>query len=209
MASNSPRRVVILTGEAQGIGRGIALRLANDGFDLGLFDLPQCEDLLEDVAAEIRKAHGVRVSTIYGDVSVEEDVKRFVGTVVRELGDVYAMIANGAICTLHETPTETVDKLLSTNIKGVFLCYKYAAIRMIEQGKGGRIIGATSSTGSFAVRGLTQSAAMEYGKYGTTVNAYGPGAFQNVLGKYGEPEDIAKLVSFLISDDASFIPGNW
>ncbi|KAI0764913.1 acetoin reductase family protein [Fomes fomentarius] len=235
-----------------GIGRATALRLAQDGLDLGLFDLPTSRETLAALADDIRKERGVRVVTVYGDVSVEEDVKRLVETVVQELGGLYAMIANAGIDiinTLHEVPTEVLDRMININIKGVFFSYKYAAIQLIKQGHGGRIIGAASiasKVGSpgqaiycatkFAVRGMTQSAAMDYGKYGITVNAYAPGACdtplmdrldeertevdgrprgshkeklaeRGILKRLGKAEDVAKLVSFLASDDAAFITG--
>lgn len=87
----SPRRVAIITGAAEGIGHGIALRLAKDGFDLGLFDLPRAQDKLERLAESVRGEFGVRVVNVYGDVSREEDVERLVETVVRELGPVWAV----------------------------------------------------------------------------------------------------------------------
>ncbi|KAI0682219.1 acetoin reductase family protein [Earliella scabrosa] len=249
--ASSPRRVVIITGAAQGIGRAVAQRLAKDGFDLGLFDLPKCRDLLEELATSVRTGFGAKAVTVYGDVSVESDVKGLIDTVVAELGDMYAMIANAGISTvypLHETPTEVFDNIINVNLKGVFLCYKYAAIRLIAQGKGGRIIGAGSvaskkgvpeqaayCASKFGIRGLTQCAAIDYGKYGITVNAYAPGAVdtplmrqtdedvcirrglpvgswkdsrgKNALERYAQAEDVAKLAAFLVSDDASFITG--
>ena len=87
----SPRRVVIITGAAQGIGRAVAQRLAKDGFDLGLFDLPKCRDLLEDLATSVRADFGAKAVTVYGDVSVEGDVKGLIDAVVGELGDMYAV----------------------------------------------------------------------------------------------------------------------
>lgn len=100
--------------------------------------------------------------------------------------------------------TDQWDRLFSVNVRGMFLCYKYAGKQMIKQGRGGRIIGASSMGGKqgllvsidaltlltlllgqpglssycaskFAIRGLTQSAALEFGQYGITVNAYAPG----------------------------------
>ncbi|EJF63724.1 acetoin reductase family protein [Dichomitus squalens LYAD-421 SS1] len=251
MASTSPRQVAIITGAAQGIGRSVSLRLAKDGLDLALFDLPKCQNLLEELAASIRAEHGARVITVYGDVSVEEDIKKLVDTTTEQLGDLYAMIANAGtanVASLHETTTEMFDKLMNINVKGVFFSYKYALLRLLEQGKGGRIVGAASISGKrgspdqpvysatkFAIRGLTQSAARDYGKYGITVNAYAPGLVdtplwtlvdemhsantgapkgswpgsppKNALGRVAQPEDIAKLVSFLVSDDAAFITG--
>ncbi|TBU48046.1 acetoin reductase family protein [Dichomitus squalens] len=248
--TSNEKRVVIITGAAEGIGRSIALRLAKDGFDLGLFDLPRAKDRLEEVVNKVQSEHKTRVVTVFGDASKEADVQRLVETVVQELGELYAMIANAGVGinrVLHETPTEELDRLLNINVKGVFFSYKYAAIQLIKQGKDGRIIGAASVASKkglpehavycatkFAVRGLTQSAALDYGKYGITVNAYAPGAidtpllndlddyhvnvdgqpkgswknsFQSPLGRIGQPEDVAKLVSFLVSDDASYITG--
>ncbi|KAI8986305.1 acetoin reductase family protein [Trametes punicea] len=250
--SASSRRVAIVTGAAEGIGRGIAQRLAKDGFDLGLFDLPRTQERLEGLAQDIKNEFGARVVTVYGDVSKEEDVKRLVETIVEKLGSLYAMVANAGISmhrVLHETPTEEMDKVIGVNFKGTFFSYKYAAMQMIKQGTGGRIVGASSIAGKkgiaeqavysgtkFAIRGMTQCAAMDYGKYGITVNAYAPGVLDtplmgyldeyhtsktgqpkgswtqsfhtaNVLQRLGKPEDVAKLVSFLVSDDAAFITG--
>ncbi|KAI0738833.1 acetoin reductase family protein [Daedaleopsis nitida] len=244
------RRVAIVTGAAEGIGKSIALRLAKDGFDLGLFDLPHSQQKLDDIAESMKKDFGSKVVNVLGDVSNEEDVKRLVETVVGELGSLYAMIANAGICSkgaLHDTPTEGFEREFNVNVKGTFLSYKYAAIQLMKQGTGGRLIGAASIASKrgyaqgaaycmskFAIRGLTQSAACDYGKYGITVNAYAPGPIETAmldgldeyytkqkgtskgswasaipiqLGRLGKPEDIANLVSFLVSDQAAFITG--
>ncbi|EIW55713.1 acetoin dehydrogenase [Trametes versicolor FP-101664 SS1] len=250
--TSETKRVAIITGAAEGIGRAIALRLAKDGYDLGLFDLPRARERLEAVAEEVRTAHGARVVNVYGDVSKEDDVRILVETVVQELGSVYAMIANAGICinqVLHETTSEEADKLLDINVKGTFYSFKYAAIQMIKQGTGGRLVGAASIAGKrgyaehalysaskFAVRAIVQCAALDYGQYGITVNAYAPGACEtslltgvdehfatkngepigtykvkfrdgNALKRNARPEDIANLASFFVSDDASFITG--
>ena len=89
--SSSSKRVAIVTGAAQGIGRCIARRLAKDGLDIGLFDLPQSRELLEEVASGIRSEFSVSVATVYGSVAEESDVKRLVDTVVEELGSLYAV----------------------------------------------------------------------------------------------------------------------
>ncbi|KAI0330856.1 acetoin reductase family protein [Cubamyces sp. BRFM 1775] len=251
-SASSSKRVAIVTGAAEGIGRGIALRLAKDGFDLGLFDLPRSQEKLEALAGEIRKEYGARVVPVYGDVSKEEDVQRLVETVVAELGSLYAMVANAGISinrVLHETTEEDMDRVLGVNFKGTFFCYKHAAKQLIEQGKGGRLVGASSIAGKkglaeqavysatkFAIRGMTQCAALDYGKHGITVNSYAPGVIEtplmdyldeyhtsktgqprgswtksfnsaSALGRNGHPEDVAKLVSFLVSDDAGFVTG--
>lgn len=88
--SSDSKRVAVVTGAAEGIGRGIATRLARDGFDLGLFDLPRSQARLEDLADALKKEHGTRIVLVLGDVSKEGDVKRLVDTVVGELGGLYA-----------------------------------------------------------------------------------------------------------------------
>ena len=93
----SEKRVVIVTGAAEGIGRGIATRLAKDGLDVGLFDLPHARERLEELAEELKQAYGVRVVVVFGDVSQEEDVHRLVETVLSELGSLYAVRVGHAL----------------------------------------------------------------------------------------------------------------
>ena len=91
MAPIGSRRVAIITGAAEGIGRAIALRLAQDGFDLGLFDLPKAKERLEGLAKELKGGHGAKVVVVEGDVTREEDVQRLVEAVVEGLGNIYAV----------------------------------------------------------------------------------------------------------------------
>lgn len=100
----SSRRVAIITGAAEGIGRGIALRLAKDGFDLGLFDLPRSQDRLDELATKIKDEFGVRVVNVFGSVAEEEDVRRLVETVVQDLGSLYAV---SWLCPSAERPALT------------------------------------------------------------------------------------------------------
>lgn len=195
---------------------------------------------------------GRRTIVVPADVSVEDEVRGMIATTVRVLGGVDVMIANAGIITFGnvlDADAESFDDTFSVNVRGTFLCYKYAARQMIEQGRGGRIIGASSvlgkkgskdyivySSSKFAVRGLTQAAAMELGRHGITVNCYAPGPIQTemlrtmreqrdqwmieqghdpgsiqrvqtAVGYEGTPDDIASIVSYLVSKEAHFITG--
>ncbi|KJA21587.1 hypothetical protein HYPSUDRAFT_140425 [Hypholoma sublateritium FD-334 SS-4] len=183
-------KVALITGSARGIGRAIALRLASDGFNIALNDIPSMEKELETVRREIVDA-GKQALICLGDVSIEKDVINMVELTVQKLGSLDVMIANAGVAIikpLTETTQEDLRRILSVNVDGVFFCYKHAALQMIKQGKGGRIIGASSIAGKqgwknlagysaskFAVRGLTQTAALELREHGITVNAYAPG----------------------------------
>ncbi|KAF8960439.1 NAD-binding protein [Flammula alnicola] len=183
--------VALITGASQGIGRAIAIRLSQDGFRVALNDIPSKKNALEELRDEI-SSNGKESFVCLADVSVENEVASMITDVVKNMGSLDVIVANAGICVtkpLFETTTEEFHRLYSVNVDGVFFCYKYAASQMIKQGRGGRIIGASSIAGKqglqnlgaysstkFAVRGLTQSAASELSKYGITVNAYAPGA---------------------------------
>ncbi|KAJ7220744.1 NAD-binding protein [Mycena pura] len=238
----SSKGVALVTGAARGIGKAIALRLADDGFDVAVNDVAAHSELLDALVAEIQQK-GRQSSKHVADVAQEQQVKEMVEGAVKQLGGLDVMVANagvaGIVAGLTELPVEEWDRVLGINARGPFLCYKYAALQMIQQGRGGRIIGASSvwgkqgeamqaaySASKFAVRGLTQAAALEFGRYNITVNAYSPGLIDtpmitsigaemarlvytelSPLKRAGVPEDIAGLVSYLASKESQFITG--
>jgi meso-butanediol dehydrogenase / (S,S)-butanediol dehydrogenase / diacetyl reductase len=183
-------RTAVITGGARGIGRGIALRLASDGLDIAVADLESMHAEAEGVADEVRAA-GRRATVIDVDVSDAQQVDAMVAATVAELGRLDVMVANAGVAQvapLLEVTPEQFDWLMSINLRGVFLCYTAAARQMIDQGDGGKIIGAASiaahkgfamlghySASKWGVRGLTQAAAQEWAPHGITVNAYCPG----------------------------------
>ncbi|OAX38618.1 NAD(P)-binding protein [Rhizopogon vinicolor AM-OR11-026] len=185
-----PKGVALITGAAQGIGRGIALRLATDGFGIALNDAATKHEQLATVATEIERLGG-KACVVPADVSEEDQVKQMIDSTVKHFGGLDVMVANAGIGQYNSflsTGVDVWDRILRINARGVFLCYQYAAAQMVKQGRGGRIIGASSIAGKigtpgcaaycaskFAVRGLTQSAALELGKYSITVNSYAPG----------------------------------
>ncbi|KAJ7489125.1 hypothetical protein FB451DRAFT_1553005 [Mycena latifolia] len=242
----------LVTGAGRGIGRAIALRLADDGFDVAVNDIHGHAENLSKVVEEI-KAKGRKSSAHLADVSVEGEVKAMVDEVVRVYDGLDVMVANAGVCEwakLTDTSVEVFDRVMAINGRGTFLCYKYAGMQMINQGRGGRIIGACSVAGKragsafmgaycaskFAVRGLTQAAALEFGTHNITVNAFAPGAIDTDMLDYidtssakstgsapgtfsqkaqemvpvrrlGTTTDIANLVSFIASKESQFITG--
>ena len=247
----SEKRVALVTGAARGIGKGIALRLAADGLDVAVNDIEANGDQLKGVADEIA-ALGRRSAAVVADVSEPDAVNGMVQQTVRELGRLDVMVANAGIAAvkpLLEVTPEEFDHLMSINLRGVYLCYTAAARQMIAQGGGGKIIGAASivayrpfpllghySASKWAVRGLTQAAAMEWAQHGITVNAYCPGIVGTAmwdhidekladheglrkgaaiakyselihLGRVSVPEDVAGFVSYLASPDSDYMTG--
>ncbi|KAJ7190220.1 hypothetical protein GGX14DRAFT_538065 [Mycena pura] len=247
----STTKIACVTGAAQGIGRAIALRLAADGCDVSVGDLSSKLPLLEELVKEI-KSTGRKAIAVAVDVSKEAEVDNFIASTVKHLGGLDIMVANAGVATLGniiDTTVEELERVHAVNVKGTFVCYKAAAKTMIAQGRGGVIIGASSLAGKkgagmcsvygsskFAVRAITQAAAMEWGKHGIRVNGYAPGAtdtpllldmdviFGNLIGAppntYKEimkgqaalggivtPEAIAGVVSFLASKDSESMTG--
>jgi len=183
-------RIALVTGAAGGIGRAIANRLARDGFNVVVNDIPAKRDKLEAVANEVR-ATGRQSIAVTADVSSDTEVKGMVDRAVGELGGLHVMVANAAVFSfdsLVDTTVEEYRRVTDVNILGVYNCYAHAARKMIEQGQGGHIVGACSVAGlkglknsslygmsKFAVRGLTQHTACELRPHNIAVNAYAPG----------------------------------
>lgn len=251
MPNSGNRRSVIVTGASQGIGRGIALRLARDGLDVTVNDLPSSKDSLTGLVKEIESL-GVGCTAATGDVSSRADVDRIVADHVADFGGLDVIVANAGIAITAEfvdTTLEDLQRTLAVNVGGVFNCYKAASKVMIKQDRGGRLIAAGSVSAhrggywqsayvasKFGVRGLTQTVAIELGKYGITANLYSPGVVHtpmwdsidevvttregkprgaqlakmlpNIpLGRMSEPADVAAVVSFLASEDSAYITG--
>ncbi|WP_419996165.1 acetoin reductase [Streptomyces boninensis] len=188
--SASAPRTAIVTGAARGIGRGIAERLAADGLDVAVSDLPAMRAELDEVAAAIEKT-GRRALAVTADVTSKDDTDALIQAAAGHFGKVDVYVANAGIArvtSLLDTSPEEFDQIMDVNLRGVFLSYTAAARQMIAQGTGGKIIGAASivayrpfallgpySASKWGVRGLTQAAAMEWAQHGITVNAYCPG----------------------------------
>ncbi|MFJ9543825.1 SDR family oxidoreductase [Streptomyces sp. NPDC101225] len=189
-------RVALVTGAGQGIGRAIALRLASDGFDVAISDLPRAEESAFTLRKDI-EALGRRATFAPADVSKAADVSAMVATVVSDLGRLDVTVANAGVAKMEpllDTTPESWDLTFAVNTRGVFLTWQAAARQYIAQGHGGKLIGAASqaayraagalpaySASKWAVRGLTQAAAQEFAPHGIKVNSYAPGIVDTPL----------------------------
>ncbi len=195
---NLKGKVALVTGAAgaAGIGRAIALRLAQEGADLVVNDLPEDDGIrsgLADVVAEI-EGLGQRALAAYADVSQADEVERMVAQALERFGKIDILVNNaGAPAGRDRVPVvdleeDAFDLVQRVNVKGTYLCCRAVARHMLDRGGGGTIINISSMAGKFgvpryaaycaskfAVRGFTQALARELGAAGITVYAICPG----------------------------------
>lgn len=181
-------KTAIVTG-AVGIGKGIAYRLAEAGANVVVASLHMHE--AEATVAELT-AKGLKAFAVQADVSKEDDVKAMVSAAISKYGAVDILVNNAGI--FPSTPVSYMQladfqKVMNTNLVGVFLCTKYCAEEMKKRGKGGRIINITSidalhpssiglahyDASKHGVWGFTKNVALELAPFNIWVNAVAPG----------------------------------
>ena len=180
-------KAALVTGAARGIGRAIALRLAQEGADVAVADVR--ETLLQDTVAGI-KGEGRRALALTVDVTHRTQVEQMVEQVVGAFGHLDIFFNNAGIIKIHdflEITEADWDSIMEVNAKGVFLCGQAVARQMVRQGHG-KIINTASiaarlgvpdsavyAASKAAVMSLTRSMALSLASKGVTVNALAPG----------------------------------
>jgi NAD(P)-dependent dehydrogenase (short-subunit alcohol dehydrogenase family) len=226
-------QVAVVTGAGRGIGAAIAGAFAEAGADIVVADLDN--ESAQQTADRLRSL-GRRALAVGADVGVALQVSELFNRVRTEFGRLDILVNNAGVWfrkPFLEISDSEWDLVLTTNLKGTFLCTQQAARLMMPQ-KGGCIINIASHAGLFYSRGqgahyaaskagiiqLTRVLAFELGPFQIRTNAIAPGGVNatgaavesrdsasNPLGRRGEPEDIAHAALFLASPMASFMTG--
>lgn len=231
-------KVAVVTGASRGIGRSIALKLAEEGAKV-VVNYSGSQAKAEEVVATIQENGGEAIA-VQASVSKTEEVTALMDAAVKTFGSLDILVNNAGITRdnlLMRMKEDEWDDVLNTNLKGVFLCTKAVTRQMMKQ-RAGRIINISSIVGvagnagqanyvaaKAGVIGLTKTTAKELASRNILVNAIAPGFIETEmteqlpedlkqgmltqipLAKLGQPEDIAKAVAFLASDDANYMTG--
>jgi len=231
------RKIAIVTGGSQGIGRAIAKRLAQDGASV-VVNYAHSADKAKELVSAI-EAVGGQALAIQADISQVADVRRLFQETVSHFGHMDILVNNAGTFLskpLAEVTEEEFDTLFMLNTRGVFFALQ-EAVRRIEDG--GRIVnistagtvnsiagGAVYTGSKVAVEQFALALAKELGERGITVNTVSPGATKtelfnknttpeiqahwaqmSPLGRLGQPADIADVVAFVVSDQARWLTG--
>ncbi|MDJ0521757.1 MAG: glucose 1-dehydrogenase [Planctomycetota bacterium] len=232
------QRVALVTGGGTGIGRAIAKRLADDGFQVVITG--RSEGTLTESAGQHES-----IRHVVADVTSEDDINRTIESVKSENGRLDVLVNNAGIAPpgpLAEVDAAHIDALLGVNVKGLVLTTK-AALPLLSDG-GGAVINISSAVGDrpmpgFSVYSATKGAvntlskawARELAPAGIRVNIVSPGPIETPLfdalqmsqeeveamaaeitqmvplARFGRADEVATVVGFLASDDASYVTG--
>lgn len=227
-------KTAVVTGAGKGIGKGIAVALAQEGYNIVVSDINK-EDS-EQVARELAEM-GAKVLAIKCDVSNKQEVENLFAQTTKGFGKADVLVNNAGIypfVPFSEMKESDWDKVMNVNMKGVLFCSQEALKTMPE---GGRIIN-ISSIAAFvgfeglvhycaskgAINGMVRALALEMASKKITVNAVAPGAIDTPgaqstkegksqtiamipLKRMGDPKDIADAVVFLASEKSGYITG--
>jgi NAD(P)-dependent dehydrogenase (short-subunit alcohol dehydrogenase family) len=230
-------KVALVTGANTGIGLSIAQRFLGDGYALGYATAGDGAEFSGPLD-ELRAEHGEdRIAWVYGDLTDVAVAEQLVSAVVDKLGRIDVLVNNAGIATPKPFFELTVDDFNLTfelDVRGSFLLAQHAARYMRDQG-GGSIVNITSvhehiprpnlavyASAKAALGMLTRSLALELGAFNVRVNAVAPGVIATPrneedakqlnsevpLGRPGKPEEVAALVAWLCSEEATYVTGS-
>jgi 3-oxoacyl-[acyl-carrier protein] reductase len=232
-------KVAIITGGAVGIGKHITLELARNGAKVVL-NYNRSADAALALVEEI-KSFGGEAFAVQADISKYQDAERLVSEAVKAYGTLNIVVNNAGItddALILRMTEEQFDRVISTNLKGVWNMCKHSAKTLLKSGYG-RIINISSVSGVMGnagqtnysaskagVIGMTKALAREFASRNVTVNAIAPGFIETdmtqkmsqdmmdywinqiPLKRAGQPQEVAYAVSFLASEQASYITGH-
>jgi 3-oxoacyl-[acyl-carrier protein] reductase len=205
-------KIVLVTGAQQGIGRAVARRFAQEGADVALNFLDD-KAAAEAIATQI-EAMGQRCTVVRADVSKSPEIRQMVATVEDELGPIDVLVNNAGIfprASFLELDEDEWDAVLTTNLKGSFICAQEVARRMVEAQRPGVVINLASGApyrGSFrstaymasklGIVGLTRGMARDLTPHRIRVNAVAPGVTNTAMPRLGNTEEqLAELAQRL------------
>lgn len=225
---------ILVTGSSRGIGKAIALRLAQQGFDITVHCRSKIE-LAHEVVEQI-KALGQQANAIQFDVCDRQEARRQIEACIEEFGAFYGVVCNAGITRDTAFPAMTGDEwddVIKTGLEGFYNVVQPTIMPMVQARKGGRIVTMSSVSGIAGNRGqvnysaakagiigATKALALELAKRKITVNCVAPGLIETEmtadlpkdeilkmvpLKRMGKVEEVAGSVAFLMSEDAAYI----
>jgi NAD(P)-dependent dehydrogenase (short-subunit alcohol dehydrogenase family) len=206
-------KVVIVTGSGRGLGKAIALGVAEYGATVVTCSRTLAE--AEAAANEITAAGGV-ASAVRVDTGNRASCQALIDTAVAQHGRIDVLVNNAGIDIIEpaeDVEEEAWDQILNINLKGYFNCSQFAARQMLKQGTGGSIANNSSIAGEVGIKGLTAYAAakggvnqmtrtmaVEWAPKGIRVNAFSPGYFENIMSgatdEHARPEKRAQVLQY-------------
>ncbi|MFD2117853.1 SDR family NAD(P)-dependent oxidoreductase [Paenibacillus yanchengensis] len=211
----SEKQVVIVTGAAQGIGRGIAEQFAQKGATVVIADIDETTG--QRTSDELNETFGTPTLFVKTDVIEERSIQQLMNMTIEKFGRIDCLVNNAGVTVfkpLHEATIDDFDRVINIDLRGAFLCSKYASEYMKKQEKGvilnissNHAVATLPDTEMYAaakagVNGMTRSMALSLGKYGIRVNAICPGFtnsphFQKWLDRDGKRAEVEEELTFL------------
>ena len=229
-------RQILVTGSSRGIGKAVALRLAQSGYDIVLHcnkNISKAEEVKNEI---IPLGNNARI--LQFDISNRQECNEVLSSDIEKNGIYYGIVLNAGIAKDNVFPAmedDEWDSVLNTNLGGFYNVLKPLVMQMISERVKGRIITMSSISGLCGNRGqvnysaskagiigATKALSLELAKRGITVNCIAPGVIETdmireipteevkkmiPMKRFGKPEEVASLVNYLMSDEAAYITG--